>query len=107
MPRLPYSNARILRTRIGSITNVDQWSDFLYVYWPEGKDKTPGNLPLLYDRRMSNHGGKGINVFLVGAGGALRPQPKGTWFWDEGARWLKEFVREHPQLKISMPEDLK
>jgi len=95
------------KTIIGSVTNVDQWSDFLYIYWSEGKQKTPQNFPLMYDRRLSNHGGRGINVFLVPAGGELRPQQKSTFFWDEGASWLKTFSREHPQLNIPMPEDIK
>ncbi len=35
--------------------------------------------PLIYDARLSNHGGRGINVILV----------DGTVFWDQGGAWSR------------------
>ena len=83
------------RTVYGSTTNVDDWMDYVYVYWPDG-EKTPTNYPWIYERRLSNHGG-GIYVAPIG----------GHAFWDEGAQWLKNFAKEHPEFKIRMPDDLK
>jgi hypothetical protein len=82
----------------------------LYMPWASGR-AVPGDYPLMYDRRLANHGGKGINVLLVeqtvsaaspGSPGSFR----GQFFWDEGARWLQQFVREHPDFPIPVPEDL-
>lgn len=81
-------------TRPGSITNVDEWMDYIYIHWPDG-ERTPTNHPWIYERRLSHHGG-GINLAPVG----------GNAFWDEGAEWLQRFAREHPELEIPMPEDL-
>ncbi len=78
----------------GSITNVDEWMDYIYIYWPEG-EKTPTNYPWIYERRLSHHGG-GIHVAPI----------RGPAFWDEGAKWLRKFAEEHPDLDIPIPEDL-
>ena len=62
----------------------------------------------MYDRRLSNHGGKGINVLLVDVVNAYEGIRGPTfWFWDEDAKWLREFARGHPDVKIPLPEDLK
>jgi len=82
-------------TAHGETTNVDEWMDYIYVYWPDGED-TPTNYPWIYERRLSNHGG-GLYVAPIG----------GHAFWDEGARWLQTFAKEHPEFKIRMPDDLK
>ena len=79
----------------GSITNVDQWMDYIYIYWPDG-EKTPTNYPWVYERRLRHHQGKGIHVAPI----------DGDAFWDEGAEWLQRFAEEHPELRIPMPEDL-
>ena len=92
------------RTKVGLLSDVKSWSDYIYCYWPTGKKGTPPNYPLFYDRRLSNHEGKGINIFLVGAGGELRPQPAGSFFWDKNAEWLQKFKKEHPDLNIPLPE---
>ena len=81
-------------TEPGSLTNVDEWMDYIYIPWPDG-EKTPTNYPWVYERRLSHHGG-GIHVAPIA----------GPAFWDEGAQWLQTFAKEHPELEIPMPEDL-
>jgi hypothetical protein len=95
----------------GSWTNITDWMDYLYVPWPSVTGVYT-NYPLMYDRRLSNHGGKGINILLVE--GAVHPSsPRypetfhGQFFWDEGAKWLQKFAKEHPDLTVPLPEDLK
>ncbi len=72
---------------------MDSWVDYIYIYWSEGV-KTPSEYPLVFDKRLSNHKGKGINILLVGH----------KYFWDENAKWLMGFVKKHPELKIQLPE---
>ena len=64
--------------------------DYVYVYWPQllpDMPKTlPGGYPIVYDAKLSNHKGKGINILLV----------DGSVMWDERARWLTHFAAEHP-----------
>lgn len=50
--------------------------------------------PLVYDRRLANHRGRGVNVVLV----------DGTVFWDDDAKWLRKFASAHPECKIPLPE---
>jgi prepilin-type processing-associated H-X9-DG protein len=72
-------------------------SDYFYVDWsklPHGADVASGKYPLMYDRRTSNHDGRGINVLMV----------DGSVEWDSGAAWLKKFAAEHPNAKLPMPE---
>jgi hypothetical protein len=93
----------------GSWTNVTEWMDYFYIPWPSVTGACT-NYPLMYDRRLANHAGKGINILLVeqAVHPAVPPEPAtfhGQFFWDENARWLRKFVREHPDLKIPLPED--
>lgn len=83
-------------TQVGSMTNVDEWMDYIYIPWATGAN-TPPDYPLMYDRRLSNHQGKGINVVYL----------DGHVEFDEGAKRLKAFAAKHPKLHIPMPEDLK
>jgi len=78
-----------------SSTNSELWSDYIYVPWTNGFD-APAHYPLIYDRKLANHGGKGINVFTV----------RGEPLWDGNAEWLQKFAREHPDLDIPLPDDL-
>ena len=80
----------------GKMENVDEWMDYIYIYWPEGKE-TPANYPWIYERRLAHHQGKGIHVAPIG----------GEAFWDEGAMWLQQFAREHPGFPIPLPEDVR
>ncbi len=95
----------------GSWTNVTDWIDYFYIPWPSVTGAYT-NYPLMYGRRLANHGGKGINILLVEQ--AVHPgipgHPEtfhGQIFWDEGAKWLQKFAKEHPDLKVPLPEDLK
>ncbi len=54
----------------------------------------PADYPLIYDKSMANHSGRGINVCTVQAG----------IFWDKDAKWLKAFAVAHPEYKIPIPE---
>ena len=91
-------------------TNVTEWMDYIYLYRPSVKGPY-AYYPLMYDRSMANHNGKGICILLVD--GAVRPptlsRPEtyhGQFFWDEGAQWLQKFARNHPECNIPLPEDL-
>jgi len=79
-------------TKPGSLTNVDEWMDYTYIYWPTGT-KTPTNYPWIYERRF--HHGNGVYVAPI----------EGEVFWDEGAKRLLQFAKEHPDLKIPLPEN--
>ena len=94
-----------------SWTNVTEWMDYFYVPWPSVTGVYT-NYPLMYDRRLANHGGKGINILLVeqAVHPAVPHKPEtfhGQFFGDEGAKWLQKFAKEHPDLKVPLPEDLK
>ena len=91
-------------------SNITEWMDYVYLPWPSVKGKY-ANYPLMYDRHMANHNGKGICILLVD--GAVRPtappHPKtyhGQFFWDEDAQWLQKFAREHPECNIPLPKNL-
>jgi hypothetical protein len=95
----------------GSWTNITVWMDYFYIPWPSITGAYT-KYPLMYDRRLANHGGKGINILLAeqAVHPASPPNPEtfhGQFFWDEDAKWLRKFAREHPDLKIPMPEDIK
>jgi hypothetical protein len=95
----------------GSWTNIAEWMDYFYIRWPSVTGLYT-NYPLMYDRRLSNHGGKGINVLLVEGlvGSAIVGKPetfRGQFFWDEDAKWLRAFARDHPEAHIPLPEGLK
>lgn len=80
----------------GCFTNADSWADYVLVNWPAvlGTDAVPGDYPIAYDRSMSNHAGRGVNVLSVD--GLVR--------WDARAKRLKKFAAEHPDAKLPMPE---
>jgi len=73
--------------------------DYIFIDWSRWfKDpkKIPDNYPLGYDRRLSNHAGKGINIVFVGNPNHL--------MWDKKAEWLKRFAIDHPDYQIKLPE---
>lgn len=86
-----------------SLATADEWMDYIYVYWPDGTN-TPGDYPVMYDRRLSNHGGKGINILKV-SGTRERKGAPGTVVWDQEAAWLKQFALQHPEYTIRLPDD--
>ena len=80
----------------GDFTNADGWSDYTLIDWPSHlqTNTVPGNYPLAYDRRVSNHAGRGVNVLRV----------DGLVVWDADVRWLRAFVAEHPNFGLLLPE---
>lgn len=77
------------------MVTADEWMDYIYVPW-QNPSELPGNYPLIYDRRLANHKGKGINIVLL----------NGQVMWDRNAQYLKEFIKEHPDLDVPLPEEL-
>jgi len=72
-------------------------SDYIYVDWskpPHDPDATAAKYPLMYDCRMRNHHGYGINVLMT----------DGSVMWDSNAQWLKKFDAVHPNAKLPIPE---
>ncbi len=61
---------------------------YYYVDWSKwyGTNDAPEDYPILYDRRLQNHHGQGINIVLL----------NGTVFWDAKAEWFLDFVKKHP-----------
>jgi len=78
--------------------------DYLYIDWSKqlrGTNwplvgNTSGNYPMVYDRRLSNHGGCGIVILMTDC----------STVWDRDARWLQEFAKKHPEVKVPLPEDI-
>ena len=72
--------------------------DYIYIDWSRwfrsGND-VPQDCPLVYDRRLSNHAGRGINVVAVDKHA----------FWDRDAVWIRNFANKHPEYTIRLPED--
>ena len=77
---------------------LKETSDYIYINWEPmfGTNEPPSGYPVIYDRRLSNHGGLGINVFATG----------GPPFWDWRGHWLKKFAAEHPDTHLIMPEGI-
>ena len=71
-------------------------SDYTYINWQRllGAKAVPGAYPLIYDRKLSNHLGLGINVMTT----------NGRCFWDFRAHWLKSFISKHPEYHLSFPQ---
>jgi len=69
--------------------------DYILVDWssqdPQTKENTE-KYPLIFDARLSNHQG-GVNVIML----------DGSAFWDAGAKWLRTFASEHPEISITVP----
>ena len=101
---------RLERSRCQLIL-IDQWKrsegnvgvetgdngDYVFLDWSKqsnGFEKLPSKRPLKYDRRLSNHIGRGINILMV----------DGSVEWDSNAEWLKKFAAEHPSIKLPLPE---
>lgn len=70
---------------------------YISVDWskrPEYFEQLSCERPLVYDRYMSNHVWRGINILMT----------DGTIKWDANAEWLKKFKAEHPDANLPMPE---
>jgi hypothetical protein len=84
-------------TTAGSISNAVEWSDYTYVNWSKwfsGSNTPPGSFPLVYDRRLSNHGGRAVYIMKI----------DGSVAWDPNANWLKEFAKSPPEYAIQVPQ---
>lgn len=71
--------------------------NYFFVDWsklPDEPGTSRGKYPLIYDRRLSNHDGRGINILMV----------DGSIVWDSNVDWLKKFAAEHPNAKLPVPE---
>jgi hypothetical protein len=71
---------------------------YAYVNWSargyaHAKD-VPGAYPLIYDRTLSNHFGRGIFVVKV----------NGSVIWDPAAEWVRDFSNRHPEYRLENPQ---
>jgi prepilin-type processing-associated H-X9-DG protein len=81
----------------GFLTSTPGQPDYFFIDWStrlRGPDYKDSTYPLLYDYRLSNHRGRGINIAMC----------DGTARWDPGAAWLKQFIAAHPEANLPMPQ---
>jgi hypothetical protein len=80
------------RLTTDAVTNAD----YIYINWEPlfGTNTAPGNYPILYDRRLANHKGLGVNVVTM----------NGRCFFDFRGRWLKNFSLKYPQYQVTLPK---
>ena len=77
----------------GRDQDAQKWSDYIYVDWSKtvsNRSSAGPKYPLAFDRRLSNHRGRGINVVLI----------DGSVFWDQGGNWLSNFAKAHPEFNV-------
>jgi len=69
-------------------------AEYLYVDWSRWfiNGAVPKDYPLVYESNKSKHG-DGINVARV----------DGSAFWDENARWITDFAKQHPEYELQIP----
>jgi len=93
-----YTEARLLFCPgVGTNFNFNKRTDYFYIDWsklPHKNDPDFAKYPLMYDRNISNHNNRGINILMV----------DGTVKWDSNAKWLKKFASEHQDLCLPLPE---
>jgi prepilin-type processing-associated H-X9-DG protein len=85
------------RAKQSQSTNVTGPSDYFYNDWSrmaQRQSNAFSKYPMAYDRRLSNHDGRGVNVLML----------DGSVEWDQHAEGLKKFGAEHPDFKIPIPE---
>jgi hypothetical protein len=80
----------------GGFTNADSWADYRFIDWSAtlGTNVIPNDFPIIYDRSLNNHGGRGVNVLLA----------NGVVQWDPGAARLRKFAMAHPNANLPLPE---
>ena len=93
--------ARILRCPgakgLSTGTDIGSRTGYFYVDWSKWFGPTnllPASYPLIYDRSLQNHEGRGVNVVSV----------DGRISWDEGAQALRGFVAKHLEYQLPLPE---
>jgi hypothetical protein len=91
----PAHRSRWLAADTVTISNVSTQSEYVYINWKPffGTNQVPPNYPLVYDRRMANHWGLGVNVLTTS-----------RIFWDFRARWLRDFAEKHPEYNLPLPD---
>lgn len=88
--RCPGMTRRVTGTDIGSLTG------YYYINWSKwfgATNSPPASYPLIYDRSLQNHDGKGVNVISV----------DGQIWWDESAARLRSFAAEHREYQLPLP----
>jgi len=81
----------------GDKTGGKEDPDYVFVNWHEWFTITnapPDDYPLVYDRKLSNHHGLGVNVLSV----------CGEVVWDKRAQQLKNFSLQHPEYHLPIPQ---
>jgi hypothetical protein len=77
----------------GPLNNVDSWSDYYYLA-PKMMDHDKMLKPLLFDRKLSNHAGKGLCIFLSDAS-LTNPMSSVMLKWDPFAENLLLWMTTH------------
>ena len=81
------------KTHMGPFSSIDRWGDYVYVAWTNNGRDAHADYPLAYERSVSHHFRRGVNVILV----------DGTVFWDSNASFIRQFVEQHPSLGLCIP----
>lgn len=68
--------------------------DYFYINWSQHPNVEALKYPVIYDQKLSNHKGTGFNVLMT----------DGSVQWYSDIEWLKQFSREHPDVKVPLPE---
>ena len=79
--------------------HINDESDYIYVDWSlvnVEQNADMAKYPLIYDRKLANHQGKGINIVMV----------DGSTMWDENADWLRNFSFQHLAYRLQLPYDI-
>jgi len=81
---------RLTQCPVGGAT-----AKYIYVDWSRWftNGAVPIDYPLVYESKRNVHG-DGINVVLM----------DGSVSWDEGARWITEFAKKHPEYRLEIPQ---
>lgn len=78
----------------------NKYSGYIYIFWPNNKGENFFDYPMVYDRLLANHKGKGINVL------SISQKNNYNIYFDKNAEWLTKFAKSHPEYLIPLPEDL-
>jgi len=82
--------------KLNPTTRSNYQAGYYYVDWTKHQPQPnfgAGKYPLIYDRFMLNHDGKGVNVLMM----------DGSVMWDADAEWLKKFASENTNVTLSIP----
>lgn len=79
--------------------HINGESDYIYVNWSLANVEQNADMakfPLIYDSKLANHDGKGINIIMIDE----------STMWDENADWLRSFSFQHPAYNLQLPYDI-